>query len=177
MERVCTFISIFFCQADKCPSCLSGCRNHHSVAVFVGNCLQEVSPLGLALLDYSAVCKQPLLFIVSTTREVEGERRDSTLGTERESGRGREVKSVFRNVPWQASGRLSPDDWEGILGRGEAGEPRSTPPALSLSLTSPSTLQSALFFTQSIFVCSRPVCSVKNIKPRRRINEETIFYV
>lgn len=92
------------------PDC--GFRNHLHVAV-VGNCLQEVSPLCLVLLDISAVRKQPLLFIVWALRVEEVGR---CCGE-------REVKSVFRNVPGQASGGLSPDDWEGILGRGKPGNP------------------------------------------------------
>ena len=33
------------------------------------------------------------------------------------------VKSVFRNLPGQASHGHGPDDWEGILGRGKPGNP------------------------------------------------------
>lgn len=110
---------------------LSGRWNSLPVAV-VGNCLQEVSPLCLALLNFSAVRKQPL-FIHCLACEGGGGGGGSA-GTWR--ARGREVKSVFRNVPWQASGRRSPDDWEGILGKGKPGNPVPTPPALPLSLTS-----------------------------------------
>lgn len=98
-----------------------------------------------------------LFYSLSRLRGRWRERGGTALWGQSEREGEREVKSVFRNVPWQASGRLSPDDWEGILGRGEAGEPRSTPPALSLSVTSPSTLQSALSFS-SVHLCLQPTC-------------------
>lgn len=75
----------------------------------------------------------------------------------------REVKSVFRNVPGQASRWQSPDDWEGILGRGKPGNPVQHLHLFSSLYPPPSCLSRP--FSQPVFVsCSRVTASLSAIK-------------
>lgn len=91
----------------------------------------------------------------------------------------REVKSVFRNVPGQASGWHSPDDCEGILGRGKPGnpvqhlQPFSLPPPSFFTSPSPSLSFPSfpVLSSQSVHLClwsrSQPVCHKKTLYNRR----------
>lgn len=123
----------------------SGHRNHFHVAV-VGNCLQEVSPLCLALLDFSAVRKQPLLFIVWALREEEEAGR-----CHGDTERG-EVS--VQECAWASLGSTRPRWLGGNPWQGEAGKPRSPPSALSLHITAPLPLlcRLAASFSRSVIV-------------------------
>lgn len=79
---------------------------------------------------------------------------------------GREVKSVFRNVPGQARSWHKPDDCEGILGRGSRGTPLNSSMSsllwcpLSLVLT----IQSAYVCLQHLHTCTPArLSAIKNI--------------
>lgn len=155
----------------------------------VGNCLQEVSPLCAA--GFSAACKQGLIFIVWDRREEEavrkvlrghGEGKREREKRKKARERVREVKSVFRNVPGQALGWHSPDDCEGILGRGKPGNPvqhlqpsPSLPLFYSLSLRLPPfSLSSALSIFVSRAKVAASLSAIKNIiQPGRLSNGET----
>lgn len=127
----------FAVHIDTWPvSCFASWRSwtRNRLAAVVGNCLQEVSPFCSALLPF-------LLPVNKLFYSLSGPRRKGGRGGEVlwDGAMEREVKSLFRNVPGQASGWHGPDDCEGILGRGKPGNPvqhlplcPSLPPSRSL---------------------------------------------
>lgn len=97
-------------------------------------------------------------------RESEGERGRSEVSIQECA-----LACLGSTQPWWLGG----NPWQ----RGSWGTPSNTSSSFLLCTPPPPPSSLPCPFTQSVFVCSRPVCSVKKVQPWRRINEETIFYV